>query len=88
MHSSICCLNKDVLCHTFCFVEMLTANLPGMWERTVTIGSGGKSFSATGWKVAHDYWLGRPSLHLSLTSALLFVLGWVDHRLQEHHQSN
>lgn len=27
------------------------ASLPGMWERTVTIGSGGKSFSLTGWKV-------------------------------------
>ncbi len=27
------------------------ATLPGMWERTVTIGSGGKSFSFTGWKV-------------------------------------
>ena len=24
------------------------ATLPGMWERTVTIGSGGKSFSFTG----------------------------------------
>ncbi|EDL08446.1 cysteine conjugate-beta lyase 1, isoform CRA_a [Mus musculus] len=27
------------------------ASLPGMWERTLTIGSAGKSFSATGWKV-------------------------------------
>lgn len=27
------------------------ATLPGMWERTVTVGSGGKSFSFTGWKV-------------------------------------
>lgn len=27
------------------------ASLPGMFERTVTIGSGGKSFSFTGWKV-------------------------------------
>jgi N-succinyldiaminopimelate aminotransferase len=27
------------------------ATLPGMWERTVTIGSGGKTFSVTGWKV-------------------------------------
>ena len=27
------------------------ASLPGMWDRTVTIGSGGKSFSFTGWKV-------------------------------------
>lgn len=27
------------------------ATLPGMWERTVTVGSGGKCFSFTGWKV-------------------------------------
>ncbi|MEZ5184863.1 MAG: aminotransferase class I/II-fold pyridoxal phosphate-dependent enzyme [Candidatus Nanopelagicales bacterium] len=27
------------------------ATLPGMFDRTVTIGSGGKSFSFTGWKV-------------------------------------
>jgi len=27
------------------------STLPGMWERTVTVGSGGKSFSFTGWKV-------------------------------------
>jgi N-succinyldiaminopimelate aminotransferase len=27
------------------------ATLPGMWERTITIGSGGKTFSFTGWKV-------------------------------------
>ncbi|XP_075416787.1 kynurenine--oxoglutarate transaminase 1 isoform X2 [Tenrec ecaudatus] len=27
------------------------ASLPGMWHRTLTIGSAGKTFSATGWKV-------------------------------------
>ena len=27
------------------------ATRPGMWERTVTVGSGGKCFSLTGWKV-------------------------------------
>lgn len=27
------------------------ASLPGMWERTITIGSAGKTFSVTGWKV-------------------------------------
>lgn len=31
--------------------DLLTASLPGMWERTITVGSGGKTFSATGWKV-------------------------------------
>lgn len=27
------------------------ANLPGMWERTITLCSAGKTFSCTGWKV-------------------------------------
>jgi aspartate/methionine/tyrosine aminotransferase len=27
------------------------ASLPGMWDRTVTISSAGKTFSATGWQV-------------------------------------
>ena len=31
-----------------------SATLPGMWERTVTIGSAGKTFHATGWKVCAD----------------------------------
>jgi N-succinyldiaminopimelate aminotransferase len=34
------------------------ATLPGMFERTVTIGSGGKSFSFTGWKVG---WASGPA---------------------------
>ncbi|XP_013183437.1 kynurenine aminotransferase isoform X2 [Amyelois transitella] len=31
------------------------ATLPGMWERTITIGSAGKMFSVTGWKVGWAY---------------------------------
>ncbi len=27
------------------------ATLPGMWERTITLGSAGKTFSVTGWKI-------------------------------------
>lgn len=34
-------------------VRMCT--LPGMWERTITIGSAGKSFSVTGWKTGWAY---------------------------------
>lgn len=26
-------------------------NLPGMWDRTVTFGSGGKTFGVTGWRI-------------------------------------
>ena len=33
------------------FVHVPIATFPGMFERTVTVGSGGKSFSFTGWKV-------------------------------------
>lgn len=29
--------------------------LPGMWERTITVGSAGKSFSITGWKIGWAY---------------------------------
>ncbi|XP_068562761.1 kynurenine--oxoglutarate transaminase 1 isoform X2 [Cebidichthys violaceus] len=54
------CVKHDVLCISDEVYEWLTydgnkhvkiASLPGMWERTVTIGSAGKTFSATGWKV-------------------------------------
>ncbi|KAF8493510.1 pyridoxal phosphate-dependent transferase [Gautieria morchelliformis] len=34
------------------------ATLPGMWERTITVGSAGKSFAATGWRIG---WLVGPS---------------------------
>ncbi|EPQ59322.1 PLP-dependent transferase [Gloeophyllum trabeum ATCC 11539] len=36
------------------------ATLPGMWERTVTVGSAGKAFAATGWRVG--WVIGPPSL--------------------------
>ncbi|HLZ57607.1 MAG TPA: aminotransferase class I/II-fold pyridoxal phosphate-dependent enzyme [Ktedonosporobacter sp.] len=36
------------------------ATLPGMFERTVTVSSGGKSFSTTGWKIGWVY--GHPDL--------------------------
>lgn len=54
------CIKHDVICISDEVYEWLTfdnckhvkiASLPGMWERTVTIGSGGKTFSATGWKL-------------------------------------
>lgn len=54
------CIKYDALCISDEVYEWLTydgtkhvkiASLPGMWERTITIGSAGKTFSATGWKV-------------------------------------
>jgi kynurenine--oxoglutarate transaminase/cysteine-S-conjugate beta-lyase/glutamine--phenylpyruvate transaminase len=35
--------------------KMIQATLPGMWERTITIGSAGKTFSVTGWKLGWAY---------------------------------
>lgn len=35
----------------FCRGHVHFASLPGMWERTLTISSAGKTFSATGWQI-------------------------------------
>jgi len=35
----------------FCRGHVHFASLPGMWERTITISSAGKTFSATGWQI-------------------------------------
>jgi N-succinyldiaminopimelate aminotransferase len=43
------------------------ATLPGAWERTLTISSGGKTFSTTGWKIG---WVSGPA---ELVSAVLAV---------------
>ncbi|KAA9110282.1 aminotransferase class I/II-fold pyridoxal phosphate-dependent enzyme [Microbacterium rhizomatis] len=43
------------------------ATLPGAWERTLTISSGGKTFSTTGWKIG---WVSGPS---ALVDAVLAV---------------
>eukprot|EP01040_Poterioochromonas_malhamensis_P004423 gene4423-4741_t len=37
------------------FEHTRLASLPGMWERTLTISSSGKTFSATGWKIGWCY---------------------------------
>ncbi|XP_064396076.1 kynurenine--oxoglutarate transaminase 3-like isoform X2 [Halichondria panicea] len=53
------CRRHDLLCVSDEVYEWLVypgsqhikiATLPGMWERTITIGSAGKTFHATGWK--------------------------------------
>ncbi|XP_069862436.1 kynurenine--oxoglutarate transaminase 3 isoform X3 [Dipodomys merriami] len=54
------CIKYDILCISDEVYEWLVytgnkhikiATFPGMWERTVTIGSAGKTFSVTGWKL-------------------------------------
>jgi N-succinyldiaminopimelate aminotransferase len=47
------------------------ATLPGMRDRTVTIGSAGKTFSFTGWKVG--WATGSPSLVAAVRSAKQFL---------------
>ncbi len=47
------------------------ATLPGMWERTLTINSTGKTFSMTGWKVG--YAIGPASLNAALRAVHQFV---------------
>lgn len=42
----------------FCRGHVHFASLPGMWDRTITISSAGKTFSATGWQVG---WCVGPS---------------------------
>ena len=61
------CVDADVLALTDEVYEHLTfdgvrhvplATLPGMWERTLTVSSAGKTFSVTGWKVG---WVSGPA---------------------------
>ena len=47
------------------------ATLPGMAERTVTVSSGGKSFSLTGWKVG--WAIAAPPLRLAVQQAHQYV---------------
>jgi aspartate/methionine/tyrosine aminotransferase len=47
------------------------ATLPGMWERTLTLGSAGKTFSVTGWKIG---WAIGPA---PLVNAVLMAHQWI-----------
>ncbi len=56
------------------------ATLPGMFERTVTISSSGKSFNATGWKVGWVY--GHPDLVEGVARSHQFITFAVHHPTQ------
>ncbi|XP_060768319.1 kynurenine--oxoglutarate transaminase 1-like isoform X2 [Neoarius graeffei] len=67
------CIKHDVICFSDEVYEWLTydgaqhikmSSLPDMWERTITIGSAGKCFSATGWKVGWAMGPGHLLKHL------------------------
>jgi len=56
---------------TFGVPHLPLAAMPGMWERTVTLGSGGKTFAVTGWKVG---WVTGPAgLVAAVTAAKQFL---------------
>jgi N-succinyldiaminopimelate aminotransferase len=50
------------------------ASLPGMWERTLVISSGGKTFNTTGWKVG---WICGPAKLVAATRAAKQFLTYV-----------
>ena len=56
---------------TFGAQHIPIATLPGMFERTVTVSSLGKSFSVTGWKIGWTY--GHPDLIKGVMQAHQFV---------------
>ena len=56
---------------TFDAEHVPIATLPGMWERTLTLSSAGKSYSFTGWKVG---WATGPA---ELVGALLAAKQWL-----------
>ncbi|KAF6036560.1 CCBL2 [Bugula neritina] len=67
------CIKHDVACVADEVYEWMTypgvehvriASLPGMWDRTITVSSAGKMFSATGWKLGWS--VGPPHLLKSL----------------------
>lgn len=57
------CRSHDALCLSDEVYEWMVfegehvrmASLPDMWERTITVGSAGKTFSVTGWKLGWAY---------------------------------
>lgn len=57
------------------------ATLPGMFERTVTVSSAGKLFSATGWKIGWVY--GHPDLVDAVGRAHQFITFAVHYPSQE-----
>ena len=56
------------------------ASLPGMYERTVTVGSAGKTFGMTGWKIGWVY--GHPELITGVSRAHQFITFATNHPTQ------
>jgi aspartate/methionine/tyrosine aminotransferase len=74
------CIERDVLVITDEVYDRILfdgnehislAMLPGMWERTLTVNSTGKSFSMTGWKIG--YAIGPAPLNAAIRAVHQFV---------------
>jgi aspartate/methionine/tyrosine aminotransferase len=57
------------------------ATLPGMWERTITLGSTGKTFGVTGWKVG--WMVGAAALNTAFRRAKQWITFTTPTPLQE-----
>jgi aspartate/methionine/tyrosine aminotransferase len=57
------------------------ASLPGMWERTITLGSTGKTFGVTGWKVG--WAIGAAAVNQALRRAKQWITFTTPTPLQE-----
>jgi aspartate/methionine/tyrosine aminotransferase len=62
-------------------IHLPLATLPGMWERTITLGSTGKTFGVTGWKVG--WAIGAAQLNHALRQAHQWVTFTTPTPLQE-----
>ncbi|MCU1477225.1 MAG: aminotransferase [Subtercola sp.] len=60
---------------TFGRPHIPVASLPGAWERTLTISSGGKTFSTTGWKIG---WVTGPAKLITAVLAVKQFLTYVN----------
>jgi N-succinyldiaminopimelate aminotransferase len=67
MHDALIVTDEVYEHLTFGVAHLPVAALPGARERTVTISSGGKTFSTTGWKIG---WLSAPA---AIVTAILAV---------------
>lgn len=56
---------------TFGVEHVPVASLPGAWDRTVTISSGGKTFNTTGWKIG--WAVGPAALITAITTVKQFL---------------
>ena len=77
---AVLCQEHDVLALTDEVYDRITfdgvehvplATLPGMWERTLTLNSTGKTFSMTGWKIG--FAIGPENLNAALRATHQFV---------------